>query len=193
LRGRSQGGPTRGIGDARPKDGLVINNLTQKRTFTLPGAAFESSAKEEEIFVFCASRSLTDELLERFGAIACVEIGDISAFCARIQYALPTPAVFPGPRGRTRIGHRVQYYDDTEAVNPRWALPDVMATSKPASYAWQDEFRLVFSLTDALDFEKVITRVVHREARRTPDPARHHSYLVNARKFCDICRIVPND
>src|SRR5207249_269383 len=103
-----------GLATLRPKDGLVVNNLTQKKTFTLPGAAFESSAKEEEIFVFCASRSLTDELRERFGAIACVEIADIAAFCARIQYALPAPVVFPGPRGRTRIGHRVQYYDDTE-------------------------------------------------------------------------------
>lgn len=40
------------------------------------------------------------------------------------------------------------------------ALPDLRATSKPDGYDWQDEFRLVFSLTDALTFENVLTRVV---------------------------------
>jgi len=61
----------------------------------------------------------------------------------------------------------------TEDINPRWALPDVMATWKPSSYAWQDEFRFVFSLTDALDFEKVQTRVLRGERQHTPDPSPH--------------------
>src|SRR5882762_3730947 len=58
----------------RPSDGLIINDQTQGRTFTLPGFAFESTANQEEILVFCASRSLTDELRRRFEAVVCVEI-----------------------------------------------------------------------------------------------------------------------
>lgn len=81
----------------RPEGGLVISNLTQGTTFTLPGHALESSARQEEIFAFCVSRSLTDELRERFNAVAYVEILNIGAFCDRIEVALlPFKATFPG-------------------------------------------------------------------------------------------------
>jgi hypothetical protein len=58
----------------RPPGGLIVNNQTQRTTFALPEFAFESKANQEEILVFCASRSLTDELRDRFEAVACVEI-----------------------------------------------------------------------------------------------------------------------
>jgi len=47
------------------------------------------------------------------------------------MYGVIAGASFPGPRGRSRIGNRVTYYDNPDEINPRWALPDVMATSKP--------------------------------------------------------------
>jgi hypothetical protein len=64
-----------------PEGGLIVNNQTQRTTFTLPGYAFESSVNPAEIFVFCLSRSLTDELRQDFQAVVCVEIRDISTFC----------------------------------------------------------------------------------------------------------------
>jgi hypothetical protein len=67
-------------------------------------------------------------------------------------------------------------------------LPEVIATSKLDSYAWQDEYRLVFSLTDALEFENVNTSLVHRNnAREAPKPAEHHSYHVKAQSLRGIC------
>ena len=115
----------------RPEGGLIVNNQTQGTTFTLPGHALESAAKQQEIFIFCVSKSLTDELRERFKAVACVEILNIGAFCNRIETALlPSKATFPGPPDRKRIGQHVEYYQETEAGNPRWALPDMIATSK---------------------------------------------------------------
>jgi len=173
----------------RPAGGLVVNNLTQNTTFTLPGHATESSANQEDIFVFCVSRSLTDELCERFKAVVFVEILDIGRFCDRIEVALPSTATFPGRPGRQRIGQRVQYYQETEAGSPRWALPDVIATSKFDSYAWQDEFRLVFSVTDALGFEKVVMRVSHGNNRQPPNPGEHHRYPVTAGNLLDICQL----
>lgn len=173
----------------RPEGGLIVNNLTQGTTFTLPGRSFESAANQEEIFVFCASRSLTDELRKRFGAVVCVEILNIGSFCARIEAALPPKATFPGRRGRTRIGQRVEYYQEAEGGNRRWALPDVIAASKFDSYAWQDEFRLVFSLTDALEFEKVDVRVVQNSGSKSPNQAEHHCYPVSAGSLHDICRL----
>lgn len=165
----------------RPADGLIVNNQTQGKTFHLPGYAFESTANQEEIFVFCTSRSHSDELRKRFEAIAYVEISKISTFCERIRKALPTTATF-------RAG-RVEYYDQAEGANPRWALPDLIATSKLKSYEWQDEFRLVFCFTDALGFEKGALRLVKGDIREAPKPAEHHEYLVKAPSLRDICRL----
>jgi hypothetical protein len=80
----------------------------------LPGYSFELSVKWEEIFVFCLSGSFNDHLREQFGAVACVEINDIAAFCKRVEIALPPRASFPENRGRRRIGCWVEYYDEGE-------------------------------------------------------------------------------
>jgi hypothetical protein len=176
----------------RPVGGLVVNNETQGTAFTLADYAFESRVKRNEIFVFCMSRSLTYALRTRFGAIACIEILDIGTFCSRIGAALPTAAKLPDQAGGRppRIGRRVEYYRESEGGHPRWALPEMIATSKLDSYAWQNEFRLVFSLTDALAFENVDTRLVHRSNPREPTkPDEHHNYLVTARSLGDICRV----
>jgi hypothetical protein len=173
----------------RPEGGLVVNNITQGTTITLPGHAFESLANQEEIFVFCLSRILADELCQGFKATVCAEILNVGAFCNRIEAALPPTAIFPGPPGHKRIGHRVEYYQETEAANPRWALPDVIATSKLHNYGWQDEFRLVFSLTEALGFEKVALRVTHGSDKKPPNPAEHHCWPVSAGSLHDICRL----
>jgi hypothetical protein len=132
--------PNEGTAIFRPEGGLVINNQTQGTTFTIPDGAFVSAANQEEIFIFCASRSACDKKRTRFQAIACVEILDIGEFCGRVEAALPPGATFPGVPGRTRIGHRVEYRRETEPINPQWALPGAITTSKFDSYAWQDEF-----------------------------------------------------
>ena len=179
-----------GVSIFRPKDGLIMHNETQGTTLTLPDHGLETVVKQDEIFVFCVSRSLTDELRESFNAVTCVEISNIGAFCDRVTAALPSSAKFPGPPGRQRIGQRVEYYCESGDCNPRWALPDVIATSKRETYAWQDEFRLVFSLSDALDFEKIIGRIVPPGSPRPPQkPDEHHSYGVTTQSLRDICRI----
>jgi len=165
----------------RPTGGLLIDNLTQGTTFRLPDSAFESTANQEEIFVFCASRSLTDELRKRFEAVVCVEILKIPKLCERIRRALPADATF-------RAG-RVAYYDQGEGGSPRWALPDQIAMSKLESYRWQDEFRLMFCLTEALGFEKGALRLVKGDAIQAPESAEHHEYPVKTRSLRDICRL----
>ena len=37
----------------RPDAGLLVNNVTQGTTSILPGHAFESAVKQDEVFVFC--------------------------------------------------------------------------------------------------------------------------------------------
>lgn len=176
-----RGDQNEGTAIFRPEGGLIINNQTQGKTFTLPRHAFQSAANQDEIFVFCASRSHTDELRGKFEAVVCVEILKIRTLCERIKAALPPNATFRGGL--------VEYYQETEGGSPRWALPDKIATSKFDSYAWQDEYRLVFCLTDALGFEKAGLRLVQDNAREAPKPAEHHDYLVKARSLRDICRL----
>ncbi|HXN64426.1 MAG TPA: hypothetical protein VN862_03775 [Candidatus Acidoferrales bacterium] len=165
----------------RPTDGLVINNHTRRRAFTLTGYAFESTANQEEIFVFCASRSFTDELRSKFQAVACVEIRRPATFCERLTKALPASATI-------RAG-RVEYYDPSEGPGTRWALPDQTAMSKFNNYKWQDEFRIVFCLTDALKFEHAALRLVKDNPEQNPERSEHREYSAKLRNLRDICRL----
>lgn len=171
-----RGDVNEGTAIIRPGGGLRGRNFTQRRNFVLPDSAFESGANAGEIFVYCLSKSQDEEKRERFRASVCVEIVDAKAFCRRVERALPNRVTFGGRPGHRKIGQHIQYYTITESGGPRWALPDLIASSKLDSYAWQDEFRLVFSLTDALDFDKVSVRIVHGLVRRIPNPTEHHSY-----------------
>jgi hypothetical protein len=165
----------------QPEEGLLINNLTKKRSVKLLGHAFESTANQEEIFVFCMSRTLDKALAEKFAATVCVEIQQVQRFCARIQRALPANATF-------RAG-RVEYYDQAEGPETRWALPDEIVMSKVRSYEWQREFRVAFCLTDAMGFEKASYRVVKGGIKEDPRPAEHHEYRLEAQSLRDLCRL----
>jgi hypothetical protein len=165
----------------KPAEGLLVANQTQGREFTMPGYAFEATANQEEIFVFCTSRLLSDELRRRFEATLCVEILRIPTFCERVRRALPAEANW--------YAGKVDYYDEREGPGPRWALPDLIARSKRKSYEWQHEYRFVFSLTDALGFEKGTFRLAKGEAGQRPNPSEHHNHLAQARSLRDICRL----
>jgi hypothetical protein len=110
----------------RPEGGLIVTNYTQGTTFTMPESAFEAIVNQEEIFVFCASRLLTDELRNKFESVVCVEILKTPTLCERMKRVLPANSTF-------RAGC-VEYYDQNDAPNPRWALPDQIALSKFESY-----------------------------------------------------------
>jgi hypothetical protein len=181
-----RGDQNESIAILRPSGGLAGRNRTQGREFLIPNAGVEFCAKAGEIFVHCLSKSQSDEKRERFKAVACVEICDAKTFSARVQRALPLIASFAGPPGHERLGRHVQYYRVTDNPNPRWACPDLIALSKLDSYAWQDEFRLVFSLTDALRFENISARIVQGDPARTANPAEHHLYDVNIGSLRDI-------
>src|SRR5712691_12074713 len=121
----------------RPTGGLAGRNRTQRRDFCMTDAAVEFFVKAGEIFVYCLSKSQTEEMREHFNAVACVEILDAKAFCRRVQKALPWKTSYGGRPGHERLGHHVDYYKVTDDPNPRWACPDLIATSKLDTYLWQ--------------------------------------------------------
>ena len=172
----------------RPEDGLLITNHTQGWTKTIPWA-LNATAHQEEIFVFCLSRSFTDKLRESFKAVACVEILNVKTLCDRIESALPAGTAFPGKPGRERIGQAVTYYEETENCNPTWACPDMITALKSKTFAWQNEYRLVFSFTNALSFENAQYELVRNGSSQQTQPAEHRHHDLSVGSLRDICRL----
>ena len=182
-----RGDPFEGSASYRPKGGLIMTNHTQGTVQTLLDHAVYSRTRPEEIFVFCMSRYITDELWINFEATTCVEILDPAAFCARVQNAVTRPATFMGPAGRQRIGSRVSYYHPAREKSARWALPDQIAITKHVDFAWQNEFRLAFSHTDALNPYRTDVALVAGEIPPPPKSADHASEIVKVGTLRDIC------
>jgi hypothetical protein len=165
----------------QPAEGLELHNQTQGTRMVLPNSRFESTVKQHEVFVLCLTRGMTDERRTRFHAVACVEITRIARFCARLEAALPAGAKF--------FAGRVAYYELHDDPSPYWALPDLIALRKQKSFEWQSEYRMFFSTTDALDFEKARYRIVTGTAEPPPKPTGYPEHLVKMRDLRDICRL----
>jgi hypothetical protein len=172
-----RGDANEGTAMLRPVGGLRIRNHTQGRDMMASGVEFK--AKCGEIFVYCASNSQDDEKRRRFRAVACVEILDRKSFLTWVERRLPAGASVGGRPGHKRLARDVQYYDVTDDINPRWARPDLVGISKLSSYAWQDEYRLMFSETDALQFENIKGQIVIGDVpRRVQNPAEWDSLRI---------------
>jgi hypothetical protein len=65
----------------------------------------------------------------------------------------------------------------------------MIAALKLKTFAWQDEYRVVFSLTNALAFENAQYALVRNESSQQPKPTEHQYYDLNAGNLHDICRI----
>ncbi len=176
----TRGDELEGTSVYKPAAGLPVTNQNTGTHSVLPGWSFESTANLEEILVFCTSRVLSSELWKRFKAVACVEILNIARFCVRIEDAREANIFY---------ARQVMYYPPTEAPNPRWALPDIIATSKLDEYAWQQEYRFVLTTPSALEFEKAKMQLVRRVSKDPPDSSPHAKKLLKIRNLEDICRL----
>lgn len=120
-------------------------------------------------------------MARNFQAVTCVEIRNVRKFCQRIRSSLPPAAAF---RARP-----VEYYSEAQGGSPRWALPDAIATSKLSQWAGQDEYRFLFSPTDALGFENVALRLVSRKQRPVSRPDEHIDLPLSIGPLLDICAV----
>ncbi len=173
----------------KPKGGLEITNHTQGKKFTMAGSSFAAMVKQDEIFVHCMSAALSEEMWRRFDAAACVEVSNIPIFCRRMEAALPR-ATFPATTGRAKIGHHVEYYDEEQPLQARWAIPSRIINSKNGSYAWQREFRLAFCETNALDFQRVKNQIVLGNPSPAPRLESYPYRVVEAGPLADIAQIL---
>jgi hypothetical protein len=86
-------------------------------------------------------------------------------------------------------GSWVHAYPQSQGGNPRWALPDDIATSKLEKWASQEETRFIFSLTDALAFESVKCQLSRQRTRTPAKPEEHLSHPLKVGSLRDICRL----
>lgn len=62
----------------------------------------------------------------------------------------------------------------------------MIATTKLLSYRWQDEFRLLYSRTDALKFQNVSMKLVKGRPEKVVDTSQHGHEIVEVGSLEDI-------
>ena len=138
------------------KEGLTITKKQTGETFKIP-LSFESSIKTDDIFVFCMSAAHDDLLYEKFKADVCAEIIAVDKFISRISNAVKRR---PTTKPRKLLHGAVDYYPEEEPPIIDWALPERIVMLKLHNFEWQKEYRLAFSIRNALSLGKTTQSLV---------------------------------
>lgn len=161
-----------------PDNDITITALNTGRTVK-GDMAFLNQTKSEDIYCFCLSTRLSDELFHAFGATACIEIFNVPEFARRVRKAI----------GRLKSAaswevdfRPVVYYHSNKAVEVDVKNPRNLPFFKPVDYAEQAEFRIVaarrtsFELTEAIvdwknyDFREEFANKKSKEIRFRMEP-----------------------
>jgi hypothetical protein len=168
----------------RPSTGLEITLTKTQEKITLPHT-FESSANEDDIYVFCLSTVLSSALAAEFKTSACIEIHRPAKFLSEVRAALARRASI---KSKMLVHGEVKYYSKEEPPIVDWALPDKIAMSKLRRYESQNEYRIAFAVNDAFRVENTHLRLVAPGDRRPPrlfaDPK-----LFKLGSLKDSCRV----
>ena len=171
--GQVRGDSSEGLLAFAPQGGLQITKQDGS-AFTLEGWRFISSAKQDDIFVFCASNQLSAELADRFGSPFCVEVSDPDRLISRLKSrAHPTSHL----DYEHLVGGKVDYRDLDQEPKIDWALPERLAFIKPKSFAWQDEFRIAVGKRGAFNVENVALKLETGAAAAPPVPSQAELFL----------------
>lgn len=166
-------------------EGLKINNLTTSESFNAPWQ-FESEVDSENIFIFCVSNKLSRELAQEFKADVCVEFTNAAHIISKLRSAVSIrKKIKPN-----RLFHgEVKYYSEEEAPGIKWAFPNQIAMRKLNWFSSQEEYRFMFSLNSALEFNKTAQRIRIGEktkAKRTEPYPEHILKIGNIKKWCMV-------
>ena len=168
-----------------PKDGLRAKLVQTGEEVDLP-YALESTAREDDIFVYCMSTAVSNEIGQRFGAPVAIEIVKPHEFLARVRSAL---ALRRRLRPEKLVHQEVRYYEQHEPPIVDWALPERIAVRKPISFSWQKEYRFAVPLGDAFAVENVQVKLVPLGAPRPPRAQTHPRILLKLGKLTKLCRM----
>lgn len=171
----------------RPANGLEVTLSTTQEKVVLPHT-FESSANEDDIFVFCLSTILSQELATQFKTNVCVEIRNPALFISKIRGALSRR---PSIKNKLLVHGEVNYYEPHKPPVVDWALPERIAMSKLELFRSQQEYRIAFCVNGAFDVGNTRLRIVapgtSRPKRVTAYPERQFK-LGSISKICRVHR-----
>lgn len=161
-----------------PDDGLEITK-EDGTVIVIENGQFRSSAKEDDIFVYCASNSLSSHLAEKFGNF-CVEIPDPIMVVDRLQ----SRAHASSKLDYSNIyADQVVYRKLEQKPGVNWALPEKLAFIKPEAFSWQNEFRIALGKRGAFQIENVnCTIEIGQVAKTVPHPAQNR-LILNIRRL----------
>lgn len=152
-----------------PGDGLEITK-EDGTVIVIENGQFTSSAKQNDIFVYCASNSLSSHLAEKFGNF-CVGILDPIMVVDRLRSRAHTSSkldysnIYAGP---------VVYRKPELKPGVNWALPEKLAFIKPEAFSWQNEFRIALGKRGAFQVENVDCKIeIGQVAVTVLDPAQN--------------------
>lgn len=137
----------------QPEGGLQLTRVEDGTTLSIQGS-FNSSASENDLFVFCASNQRSTELAEKFGSY-CVEI-EPDVLIGRLKARAHPSSQLDYDQ---IVAGKVDYRSPEMRPEADWALPERIALIKPQSFAWQDEFRIVVGNRGALAVENVAVTI----------------------------------
>ena len=168
-----------------PDNGLVVKNVNTEQEIFLPHR-FESTAKEDDIFVYCMSQILSAKLAERFKAEVVVEITNPAKFLNLVRSALSLRKRF---RVNQLIHESVKYYEWNEPPIVDWALPERITMKKPKIFEWQGEYRLAVPIGDAFDVENVNLNLVSVNHSRASVAKNYPKQMLRLGSLSKICRV----
>jgi hypothetical protein len=166
----------------RPQGGLEIT-LVETQQKVLLAHSFESSANEDDIFVFCLSTVLSAELATQFQADACVELRKPARFIAGVRAALERR---PSIKSKLLVHGEVNYYTPDHPPIVDWALPERIAMSKLSHYTPQREYRLAFAVNDAFRVGNTHLRLAVPDGRMRPRSTAHPELLFKLGRLTDV-------
>jgi hypothetical protein len=153
---RIRGDPIEGIHMDAPDRGFTITNLT--RGFSITGNfSFLNSIDQDNVFVFCLSKTFAVELFEEFSCDACIVIKNPDKFIARCRHAVKKLKRHGLADKKGLIHRSVDYYKFNEAVEKSVKDPLNLPFFKAIRFSHQDEYRIVFGYPGAF---KLTQRII---------------------------------
>lgn len=168
-----------------PVDGLKVTKVATGEVVSLP-YTFESTAREDDIFVYCLSTTRSKLLAEKFKTDTCVEIHEPVKLLTLIRNALVRR---PAIKNKHLEYGPVKYYAPHEPPIVDWALPEKIALSKPFTLSWQEEYRIAFAVNGAFNVENVQVQLVPLGERRRPRSTNHPKQLLKLGSISKLCTI----
>ena len=169
----------------RPTKGLEVTVVGTQERVVLPHS-FESSAHEDDIFAFCLSTILSQDLATQFKTNTCVEIRNPALFVSKIRGALLRR---PSIKNKMLVHGEVKYYEPEEPPIVDWALPERIAMSKLESFRPQQEYRIAFSINGAFEVENTCLRLVAPGIRRIQRATAYPERRFKLGSIAKICRV----